>query len=69
MAKLSTGKTECILGVMGFLSRGKSPPETVGAEDIFDTLVSVRDCSGERGFEAYAEFLNGVKLVSSGYNR
>lgn len=67
-ALVGVSQKDCIFGYMGFLSRnGVSPDGSTG--DVYNTLVSVRDCSGKRTLKDYVKFFNGVKLVSSGYNR
>ena len=62
-------QTTCIFGGVGFLSEGKGSPEIAVGENIYDTLIDLRDCSTERALKDYAEFFEGVKLVPAGYNR
>ena len=69
LAKIGTQQTTCIFGGVGFLSEGKGSPEIAVGENIYDTLIDLRDCSTERALKDYAEFFEGVKLVPAGYNR
>ena len=52
---------DCIASRVAFLSRAD---KNRGADERYDTVVSFRDCSGERSLEEVREFLNGLRIVS-----
>lgn len=65
--KIGPRKLSCILASLGFLS--KNLPSHVPSGTTYDTIVFVRDCSGNRVLKDYVAFFEGVKLVPPEYNR
>ena len=52
---------DCIVGRVAFLSRTAKNSRT---DERYDTVVSIRDCSGKRTVEEVKEFLTNVRIVS-----
>lgn len=59
--------TLCIVARLGFLS----DEHKFGAalRDIYDTALSMYDCSGKRSLDDVVKWLEGVKIVEPPYNR
>ena len=57
-------RKSCVFGMMGLLSRGKSAPT-----EQYDTIISIKDCSGNRSIKHYEAFLKDLKMVPPEYNR
>lgn len=61
------GGKKCLLGSVGFLSdEHKAAWRT---HEVYDVIVHLRDCSGDRTIDAVAEWLEGVRIVEPSYNR
>ena len=58
----------CVFALVGFLSTPAKLHSRI-TEEVFDTGIDMRDCSGARSLEETESFLRGMKIVPSGYNR
>ena len=57
----SAGGENCLFGLTGFL--GDAGKTKASDEDRYDTVVWLRDCSGNRSFDVVAAFLEKLELV------
>ena len=57
----------CFIARVGFLSRRSKVNRRPHV--YYDTLISFRDCSGERSLADVATWLEGAKIVEPSYNR
>ena len=58
----------CIFASLGFLDDRANIPSTMG-DELYDTLIDFRDCSGRRTADDVEAFLNDLKIVRPEYNR
>ena len=58
----------CIFARVGFLEDSGNKSSVV-TDELYDTLVTFRDCSGKRSADDIETFLNGIKIIPPEYNR
>ena len=56
----------CVIGRVGFLSLKK---RGLWSNEHYDSLVYIRDCSGEQALDQIVDFLTHAKIVKPEYNR
>lgn len=58
----------CIFASLGFLDDRANIPSTT-ADELYDTVINFRDCSGRRTADDVEAFLNDLRIVRPEYNR